>query len=339
MKKQMYKKMLIFLLLSGCLAVVLMFPRIITLLYDDHIQSKISYPNSEKEAALNVDIQNGYSSEEIILSINDALMANGVYENDELLAFLMEPSYAEISEEAAFDAELEKEAAAGPELQYELLFEQTPDVFIKKNPGVILKIRENMQDHVDSGLYAAIPDLIDENQLNMVAYYYLNYKSEDGRTVLSTLLWHLYFENEDGFLKIAVNPYDGSGLWLSYDNWSENAAESMYSLVDQRNEDILDLQMKILQENKNLARNYGAVSADNRILQSDMILEMNKSFPETDNNAGDRNYYYLFGGTLNYDQDGTVKSVPFLNLIMTDAYYSSQYAIVYGPAWCLDLVR
>ena len=339
MKKQMYKKMLIFLLLTGCLAVVLMFPRIITFLYDDHIQSKISYPNPEKEEALNVDIQNGYSTEEIILSVNDAVMANEGYKNDELLAFLMEPSYAEISEEVSLDAELEEEAAAKPELQYELLFEQTPDVFIKKNPGVILKIRENMQDHVDSGLYAAIPDLIDENQLNMVAYYYLNYKSENGQTVTSTLLWHLYFENKDGHLEIAVNPYDGSGLWLSYNSWSDDAFESMFRLVDQRNQDIQDLQMKIIKENKSLAQNYGAVSADNRILQSDMILEMNKSFLDINNSVGIRCYYYLFGGTLNYDQDGTVKAVPFLNLIMTDANYSSQYALVYGPAWCLDLAR
>lgn len=335
MKKQMYKKMLIFLLLTGCLVVALMFPRMVTLLYDDHTQSKISYLNPEKEAALNMDIQNGYSTEEIILSINDAAMAYGDYENDELLAFLTESSYADFGG-ASLNTGQEEETAVKPEVQYEPLFEQTPDVFIKMNPGVILKLRDKMMDHVDSGLYAAVPDMIDENQLNMVGYYYLNYKSEDGQTVLSTLLWHLYFENEDGFLKIAVNPYDGSGLWLCYDNWSENAADSILALVDQHNQDIPDL---IIKENKSLARNYGAVSADNRILQSDMILEMNKSFLDINNSVGVRCYYYLFGGTLNYDQDGIVKPVPFLNLIMTDANYLSQYMIVYGPAWCLDLAQ
>lgn len=336
--KIIFRKIGIVMIFIVCFALTLILPKVVNGFYDGHLQDNVSYLDENEEAVLTVNTQSGYSTAEIVLALNTVAKESGGY-GEEYFPFIYNTKTGHTVEtEAAWETEYmngtneleyndNTEVGFTGQIKMEELFTQSSEDFIKINPNAIQRLKKQLQQHVKSGLYEKIPNIISRQSMNDTDYLYLFYESSDGEQVISTILWKMRFTCNDGALLAVVNSYDYSILVVRYSDYGDMDIEELVKTAYTKR----DNASLMTEEYDQLAGNYGASYAGNEIEWSDKLLAENADFL----GMGEVGCYF-FLGTLYYMQEDEEVMVPFMNILRASTAVPD---FIYGPVVCLDFLN
>ncbi len=335
--KIIFRKIGIVMIFIVCFALTLILPKVVNGFYDGHLQDNVSYLDENEEAVLTVNTQSGYSTAEIVLALNTVVKESGGYAEEFFPFIYNTETGSTVETEAAWETEYmngtnepdynNTEVGFTGQIKMGELFTQSSEDFIKINSDVIQRLKKQFQQHVKSGLYEKIPDIISRQSMNDTDYLYLYYENSDGEQVISTILWKMRFACDDGVLLAVVNSYDYGILAVRYSDYENTDIEELVKAAYTKR----DNASQMTEEYDQLAGNYGASYAGNEIEWSDKLLAENADFL----GMGEVGCYF-FLGTLHYMQEDGEVMVPFMNILRTSTVDPD---FIYGPVVCLDFLN